>query len=91
MTLFILITAELDLSHSFCQMLIALLLSDSICIIMAVILFSLPYIPIYTPYMVPVSLPIAQVALTMSVYMIIALSLERFLVVSRPQKQVKLG
>ena len=88
-TLSILLTTELGLSHSFCQMLVALLLSDSICIIMTFMLFSLPYITTVSPYVVPISLPIAQVALTMSVYMIIVLSLERFLVVSRPQKQVR--
>ena len=88
-TLSILLTTELDLSHSFCQMLVALLLSDSICIIMTFMLFSLPYITTVSPYLVPISLPIAQVALTMSVYMIIVLSLERFLVVSRPHKQVR--
>ena len=38
--------------------------------------------------MVPIALPIAQVALTMSVYMIIALSFERFIAVTRPHKQV---
>ena len=91
MTLSILLTAELDLSHSFCQMLRALLLSDTICIIMTFILFSLPHLTVVSPYMVPISLPIAQVALTMSVYMIIVLSLERYLVVSRPQKQVRIS
>ena len=55
---------------------------------MTVILFSLPYLTTVSPYLVPISLPIAQVALTMSVYMTTALSLERFLVVSKPQNQV---
>ena len=58
---------------------------------MAFILFSLPHLTVVSPYMVPISLPIAQVALTMSVYMIIVLSLERYLVVSRPQKQVRIS
>ena len=87
-TLSILLTTELGLSHSFCQMLVALLFSDSICIIMTFMLFSLPHLTTVSPYVVPICLPIAQVALTMSVYMIIVLSLERFLVVSRPQYQV---
>ena len=87
-TLVILVTTELDLSNCFSQMLTALLLSDTICIIMAFLLFSLPHLTTVSPYLVPIALPIAQVALTMSVYMIIVLSLERFLVVTRPQKQV---
>ena len=86
-TLLILLTSKLDLSLSFRQLLTGLLLSDSTCIIMTVILFSLPYLTTVSPYLVPISLPIAQVALTMSVYMTIALSLERFLVVSKPQNQ----
>ena len=89
-TLLILVTTELDLSNSFSQMLTALLLSDTICIIMAFLLFSLPHLTTVSPYLVPIALPIAQVALTMSVYMIIVLSLERFLVVTRPQKQVRM-
>ena len=87
-TLLILFTSELDLSNSFSQMLTALLLSDSICIIMSLLLFSLPYLIALSPYMVPILLPIAQVALTMSVYMIIALSFERFFTVTKPHRQV---
>ena len=41
-----------------------------------------------SPYVLPVSLPIAQVFLTFSIFMTISLSLERYLVVSKPQHMV---
>lgn len=71
-------------------MLAALLLSDSICIIVTFLLFSLPHLTTVSPYMIPIALPIAQVALTMSVYMIITLSVERYVAVTKPHLQVNM-
>ena len=42
-------------------MLTALLASDSVCILMTFTLFSLPKMVSVSPYIIPVSLPVAQV------------------------------
>ena len=45
------------------QLLTALLVSDSVCILMTFSLFSLPKMFSVSPYIIPVSLPVAQVRL----------------------------
>lgn len=70
------------------QLLTALLVSDSVCILMTFTLFSLPKMMPVSPYIIPVSLPVAQVFLTFSIFMTLTLSLERYLVVSNPHHKV---
>ena len=45
--------------------------------------------PQVSPYLLPIILPLAQVSLTCSIFMTMSLSMERFLVVSNIQHQVR--
>ena len=76
------------LNFNVTQLLTALLVSDSVCILMTFSLFSLPKMFPVSPYIIPVSLPVAQVFLTFSIFMTLTLSLERYLVVSNPHHKV---
>ena len=84
----ILLRSQLGLTLAFTQLLTALLLSDSVCILMTFALFSLPKFLTMSPYIIPVSLPFAQVFLTFSILMTLTLSVERYLVVSSPNHKV---
>ena len=90
MTIFILICKELDLSPFFCQLLSALLMSDSSTIISTFLLFSLPQLLQVSPHIFPVCLPLAQVSLTLSVFLIMSLSADRLrlLMISSPLQRV---
>ena len=59
----ILVRSQLGLTLAFTQLLTALLISDSVTILMTFALFSLPKMMAVSPYIIPVSLPFAQVCL----------------------------
>ena len=62
---------------------------DTAYILLSVVLFAIPgiseeYRDNYHPYIVPLGVPIIQVALTGSVYCTTAISIERYLIVCKP-------
>ena len=77
-------------------MLSLLLVSDSSCILLTNIMFSLPVVStryaLFTyPHLIPVLLPITQIFLTISVYTTIGVAVERFVSISThtPQHRVR--
>ena len=64
-------------------MLTALLVSDSVCILMTFSLFSLPKLVSVSPYIIPVSLPVAQVSSETTQYDTVLSLVESFIVMLR--------
>ena len=75
---------NLDLKPVFKTLVTTLLLSDSICIILSILIFSVPrlshqYEFYIFPHLIPVILPLTQISLTISVYTTVAVAVERFI------------
>ena len=97
MTLMVLQQQDLELKPIFRHMLSLLLVSDSSCILLTNIMFSLPVVStryaLFTyPHLIPVLLPITQIFLTISVYTTIGVAVERFVSISThtPQHRVRI-
>ena len=96
LTLMVLQQQDLELKPIFRHMLSLLLISDSSCILLTNIMFSLPVVStryaLFTfPHLIPVLLPITQIFLTISVYTTIGVAVERFVSISThtPQNRVR--
>ena len=87
-------TSDLDLKPVFKTLISTLMISDSFCIIFSSLIFSVPCIShsysLYIfPHLIPPILPMAQISLTNSVYITVAVAVERFMSVCQPLQQVR--
>ena len=87
LTLLILGQKDLELKPIFRSMLSLLLISDTICILLINLLFSckllsLEFAIYILPHMMPWLLPVTQIFLTISIYTIIGVAVERFVSIS---------
>ena len=72
----------------------SLLVSDLLCVILSIVLFSLPrlfptmYSLVIAPRLVPILLPLDEIALTVSIYVTVGVAIERWFSVCKPHKQM---
>jgi len=89
MSILVLLRKDMDLKPNFMQILTTLITFDIFCIIFNLSLFCLPliwsaYFDHVFPYIVPYILPLAQIALTGSIYSTLAVAIERYVSVCHP-------
>lgn len=88
--IFLFLLKKLKLNQTFTNLLIWLAVIDSIFLVLVVFVFALPELNItykqwIFPYMLPSVLPLTSIALTASVYTVVALTIERYLHLTKPQ------
>ena len=93
---FVLKTRHRDTNQTFTDLLVWLAVIDSVFLVLVTMMFSLPLVsPSYHdwvfPPMVPIVLPCTSVAMTASLYTVLALAVERFLTVSASSQRNKVG
>lgn len=89
MAIAVLFRRDMDLKPTFMQILVTMMTFDFLCIFFNLLVFCLPvlsneYKDGVAPYIIPYILPMAQIALTGSIYSTLAVAIERYVSVCHP-------
>jgi len=88
-SIIVLFRKDMELKRDFMHILVTLICFDILCIVFNLMIFGFPrlwesYEQKVWPYIIPTVLPLAQIALTGSIYSTLALAIERYISVCHP-------